>query len=328
MDFYVCGPGDPTHFETKTDSLKVHSVSTSVDQLSPQDIQNCLDESDDEWIGFGSAPAIDCANRLNNAAIETRSDNVAAIVAVRESPFSLSSLWSQLHPYIACLACNPFDIGAVAFRKSALAETSSRNAPCELWDRLLQLATTPKQFQVLDCQSQLAATDIKLPRLAPGRPSAVQSWIVSLIRSLNLKELGLTTADLVEVTALKAGLLQIHDALDESHSHSQSIEGQGRYQNGDYWHAIMHRREPDYSNAKYWFRHVGTHPIFDELAEFAQNVDTNSFFERSDWDPFAFVDMCQQAEKKRDSDLTSTAEQIQYQEMLLLLIHTYQLATG
>ena len=58
-----------------------------------------------------------------------------------------------------------------------------------------------------------------------------------------------------------AGVWLLHDFLDESHTISQGIDTPS----GSFWHAIMHRREGDFSNAKYWFRHVGRHPVFDAL---------------------------------------------------------------
>ena len=62
--------------------------------------------------------------------------------------------------------------------------------------------------------------------------------------------------------AAVSGLLLLVGCWDESHELSQGIEpGEGSY-----WHAILHRREPDYSNSKYWLRRVGGHPIFADLA--------------------------------------------------------------
>src|SRR6185295_8112209 len=58
-----------------------------------------------------------------------------------------------------------------------------------------------------------------------------------------------------------AGVWLLHDCLDESHAISQGIDTTS----SSFWHAIMHRREGDFSNAKYWFRHAGQHPAFDPL---------------------------------------------------------------
>ncbi len=60
-----------------------------------------------------------------------------------------------------------------------------------------------------------------------------------------------------------AGLWLLAGNLDESHQISQSIESP----EGSFWHGIMHRREGDFWNAKYWFRRVGRHPVLSELAK-------------------------------------------------------------
>lgn len=69
--------------------------------------------------------------------------------------------------------------------------------------------------------------------------------------------------------ALAAGLLQILDVWDASHTAAQESDDQGDRSTAAYWHLIAHRREPDPGNALYWARRIGRHPIHPSLAEAA-----------------------------------------------------------
>jgi len=105
--------------------------------------------------------------------------------------------------------------------------------------------------------------------------------------------------------AALSGLWLYFSRLDESHEISQNIHSvEGRF-----WHGIMHRREPDAGNAAYWFRRVGRHPVFEELAEAAGVAR---------WDPFAFIDQCEEAWRKPGSAMEKDAMELQLKEWRLL----------
>jgi hypothetical protein len=111
-----------------------------------------------------------------------------------------------------------------------------------------------------------------------------------------------------------AGLWLLHGCWDESHELSQSLDTP----EGSHWHAIMHRLEGDYGNSKYWYRQVGSHPVWEQLQQTLG----------SDWSPTAFVDRCQRSD--RGTSATEQAE-VHHQARLewqVLFTYCWQQAQG
>jgi hypothetical protein len=159
----------------------------------------------------------------------------------------------------------------------------------------------------------------RLMPLGPGKPNhAARPRLERLAQAFD----HVAVRDQDMANCCRAALWLYHDFLDESHALSQEIPTSS----GSYWHAILHRREPDYGNSKYWFRRVGRHPVFEPLAPAAAEL-ADCFASGQEWDPFAFVDRCEQA-GPGDSPQAALCRQVQQREWELLFDYCYRQATG
>ncbi|MBP1154751.1 MULTISPECIES: hypothetical protein [unclassified Paenibacillus] len=140
---------------------------------------------------------------------------------------------------------------------------------------------------------------------------------------------------------VKAGLHLFNESLDPSYTISQDIHTP----TGSYWHAIMHRMEGDYSNAKYWIRMAGVHPIYDDVAieAFAyirqsglDDVQSELLKQQLEkwssgkgYDPAQFVDLVEyQVTKANDEHGEELLRHIQWLEMRKLLHYGYVRSGG
>lgn len=128
-------------------------------------------------------------------------------------------------------------------------------------------------------------------------------------------------------SAVVSGLLIWNDCEEEAHSLAQNIPTS----EGSYFHAIIHRREPDIWNSGYWFGKVGEHPVFPLIYDFiAQNFSENlksRILKKDRWDPELFNKVVEEAQKTgnpADSELTK----IQHAELLFLIAHSYRHTIG
>ena len=140
---------------------------------------------------------------------------------------------------------------------------------------------------------------------------------------------------------LRSAALLWHDDLTGSHAISQRIHTA----DGSFLHGIMHRREPDNSNAKYWFRQTGNHPCYPALAATLKQLNGSNTDESAngsengipfadrltklisfdEWNAFAFVDACHNALKKpTDSFDYLGLKTVQGVEFFILMDYLFQ----
>jgi hypothetical protein len=162
------------------------------------------------------------------------------------------------------------------------------------------------------------------PRNGLGRGEPRAEWETRLA-ALRPESLGTARgrgglADPTMAQACLAGLWLRFDFLDRSHALSQQIETPA----GSYWHGIMHRREGDSGNARYWFRQAGPLAALEPVAGYVQIHPQGKF---RTWDPVEFVSWCEGAQRSGDPPV-AWCQGVQLVEWEALFDHCFRRAVG
>jgi hypothetical protein len=135
--------------------------------------------------------------------------------------------------------------------------------------------------------------------------------------------------DLHSVLAWKAVLHLWNDSLDAAHELVQHLETP----TGAALHGIMHRREGDFDNAKYWFHLAGDHPAYHSLQSRAASFLQQQAFPsgplkdvfgqialQGSWNPYLFINaIAIQENRIDDDDVRSILEQLQLLELVAFI---------
>ena len=165
------------------------------------------------------------------------------------------------------------------------------------------------------------------PELGPGSRKGVLSQPVIEKKVSQFLEIN-------SIKTRKPGLVKAlaflwNDHLEAAHELSQEDPSA----DGSFIHAIMHRREPDYWNSKYWWRRVGPHPAFQSIAkktnvifqEYAATPDLQSLVSDGQWQPDHFVDLCEKISDDPSHPFLQPLMTLQELETDALLEHLFGL---
>ena len=121
-----------------------------------------------------------------------------------------------------------------------------------------------------------------------------------------------TIGDPAMFALVRGGLLYAADAIDEAHK----IFQEAKSDLGSYWHGMMHRREGDFDNARYWFRRAGVLPVFSSIHR-AASEHSAVMARQSNWDPYLFTGECEQARFGETEGLAELAalQRVEFEEL-------------
>tara|TARA_B100001123_G_scaffold18940_2_gene21226 strand:+ start:1977 stop:2492 length:516 start_codon:yes stop_codon:yes gene_type:complete len=115
---------------------------------------------------------------------------------------------------------------------------------------------------------------------------------------------------------IRSALLLWHDHLEASHEISQCINSK----DGSFLHALMHRREPDFPNAKYWLNQTGQYKAYSEIAKRSKILLKEASLSKlftDEWNPYAMVDSVEQTNP--NTQTYKTLQKIQQIEMEIFI---------
>ena len=203
-------------------------------------------------------------------------------------------------------------LARVTFQTSTLIYSS-------LWIAIRYVSGVHRFSDFID---RLLARPELLSHLQPKEPLF---WVLSdKFRAMDDSALtdGKPIQDPAQFTLVRGAVLYALDELDAAHR----IFQEDHSDLGSYWHGMMHRREGDFENARYWFWRAGRLPAFQEMHEASRSVSP-TMARQEGWDPYLLTGQCEQV-RFGAHELTQECQRLLRVEFDALLEHSWKKALG
>ena len=143
-----------------------------------------------------------------------------------------------------------------------------------------------------DFIDRILLRDDLLEKLTPSEPLSYD--LVLRIREADDATLsgGREIGSAARFPLIRGALFYVVDALDDGHR----IFQEDHSDLGSYWHGMMHRREGDFENARYWFRRAGALPNAAALHRAAAE-HSPLMARQTTWDAYLLTGECERASR-------------------------------
>lgn len=251
---------------------------------------------------------------------------------------------------IGALLAPPWAPGTTILTKEASDQLGShRNIDNTLWEYALRQIERNATPQILEEDLAIWRSDVSNPKLGLVTSGLqhrfLKPYIDKIETSTLFSENHLTSH--IHGDLIRNALYQNNDDLDAAHQICQNAGNDSDLPEISYWHGIIHRREPDFNNARSWFQKSQNLGVNDTLYRATYNLlqraiqmpDYGNAREialqflkhlqnQETWDVFYFLNLCEAQAQNKDPHLEKLLEDIQALEFQTLFHWTFQKAIG
>jgi len=265
--------------------------------------------------------------------------------AGRRTPLTLELL-RRYGLRVGAMIRPPWGPGAMMVHREASEKLGSfRYVDEVLWEYALRMADKGLEPDLID--EELAVWQTDADAIGPPRRGLIADGVRTAFLKQQLDRadplcLAGEDCNLPNARLLLAGLHLMNDDLAACHTICQAVGLETGSEASSYWHGIVHRREPDFDNARGWFRKAegfgGLLPIREAVMRVLQdalqmpeygNARESAFTlirilqESGTWNAVDLVEMCEAAREEEGGPMTRLLEEVQEAEMAAAFDWTY-----